>query len=139
LFNDIDTGLFDPDAILPADRTASVGGLARLGSATTFYGQAGFTECERAARSARELVGFVKKDGGVAGESGTLLGPERARAQELVNAVRHYAMEAANVLQDAVEHSPRSGVLRKIHFNEKLHSNTAKRLKEKYDPPSGTQ
>jgi len=128
----IEAEQFDASEILPRDWGAATTALGVLGVATARIGSFGFAIAHDASRAAQRFESDCRayfdglREAGLAATSFEKKYLPGLRNLE-VN-LKRIAMEAANILQDAQEHSPDAHIQERVEFSDTPHSEHVRRL-----------
>lgn len=128
-------GALDPDDIVPRGWSEVTRNLGRLGYTAAYLGSFGFVFAYDAARGAKLLVENARRYMELLPPDE----PERAayesrllpRLRTLESTVKELATEAADILEDALDHAPDGDRSRSIRLNQRLRSRHAQELADR--------
>jgi hypothetical protein len=115
---------------VPQDWGQSAASLGQLGLVSAQFGAVGYTVLHGAASVIRRVESSFERarihKGAAVLQLGELSDGDIQKLREMEGQIRHQLSEAANLLLDALEHSPEADRPRERKYNVELHSEHAK-------------
>ena len=128
----VEADQFDPSDFAPREWASITTNLGYLGMASAKIGSYGLAVAHDATRAANDFLGdceaFFEHWPTPPAERAAFHDQYMSGLREQEHRLKALVLEAANILQDAIEHSPDAHLPRIIRFNENLHSDHVRRI-----------